>query len=477
MRKFIKNNLLNLTDTFHEAIASLSDGINVEFLAELQETVVAIGNTVEESEGENSIVVHIMEEICELLYRLSNVSDSSLAKSIVDEILRAATRAKAELEMLPVILEIVFLPYKASMWDCMETIWEAAKADVRCNVRVIPIPYYERNKDKSLGEMHYEGNEYPSYVDITDYKAYSIEDNRPDVIYIHNPYDDTNVVTCVGSEYFSFHLKKYTDCLVYVPYFPTVLSLPEIHSIHVSYAFVDKIVVGSKAAVDMIDSVVSRHKILALGCPKSERIIALSYKNPEEIMPHSFRKKLTTGKSVLYNVSITQLLEGIPEKLSEIERVLNVFDKHPEIILIFRPHPLLEETIHSFGEEYYKKYCNLKERLNNMRNAILDTTADSQISICCANAYMGDAKTSMIGMAYQAQKIILPIDFSKEEFIEDIIIRFENNLPLADEILETAEVPDEEIKVEPEAETLVINPQGAGKRIHDSIMKELYREK
>ena len=39
------------------------------------------------------------------------------------------------------------------------------------------------------------------------------------MIYIHNPYDDWNLVTCVHPRYFSGNLKKYTEKLVYIPYF------------------------------------------------------------------------------------------------------------------------------------------------------------------------------------------------------------------------------------------------------------------
>ena len=37
---------------------------------------------------------------------------------------------------------IVFLPYKASMWDSLESIWKTAYEDKSyCNTYVVPIPY------------------------------------------------------------------------------------------------------------------------------------------------------------------------------------------------------------------------------------------------------------------------------------------------------------------------------------------------
>ena len=41
----------------------------------------------------------------------------------------------------------------------------------------------------------------------------------PDVIYIHNAYDDWNLVTSIHPNFYSRNLKKYTEELVYIPYF------------------------------------------------------------------------------------------------------------------------------------------------------------------------------------------------------------------------------------------------------------------
>ena len=120
---------------------------------------------------------------------------------------------------IKVWMEAIFLPYKASMWDSLESVWKAADADPECDAYVIPIPYYDKNPDGTLGAVHYEGDMYPDYVPITDYKTYDIEKRKPDVIFIHNPYDECNYVTSVEPRYYSKKLANYTNCLVYIPYF------------------------------------------------------------------------------------------------------------------------------------------------------------------------------------------------------------------------------------------------------------------
>ena len=113
----------------------------------------------------------------------------------------------------------VFLPYKVSMWDSLESVWKAADADPNCDAYVIPIPYFDKNPDGSFKEEHYEGNQYPNYVPVTHYDTFDFGKHMPDVIYIHNAYDDWNLVTSVHPDFYSRNLKNYTEELVYIPYF------------------------------------------------------------------------------------------------------------------------------------------------------------------------------------------------------------------------------------------------------------------
>lgn len=147
---------------------------------------------------------------------------------------------------IKVRLEILFLPYKASMWDSLESVWMAADADPDCDAYVMPIPYYERNADGSFGTCHYEGGELPDYVPVTHYESYSLEKRQPDIIYIHNPYDHGNYVTSVDPIYYSSHLKKYTSELIYIPYYATAGDMSEGQSLCPAYHNADYIVVQAE---------------------------------------------------------------------------------------------------------------------------------------------------------------------------------------------------------------------------------------
>ena len=118
--------------------------------------------------------------------------------------------------------EMVFLPYKASMWDSLESVWRAAYEDKdNCLAYVIPIPYCDRNPDGTAKEWHCERDLFPKDVSTLDWQEVDLKAMHPDVIFIHNPYDDCNCVTSVDSAFYSGNLKTYTDRLVYIPYFVT----------------------------------------------------------------------------------------------------------------------------------------------------------------------------------------------------------------------------------------------------------------
>ena len=87
--------------------------------------------------------------------------------------------------------------------------------------KIIPIPYYDRGGDKSLKELHYEGREFPKEYEITDYKTYNFAEELPDCIVINTPYDEFNLTWTVDPFFYSKEMKKYTNKLVYIPWFVT----------------------------------------------------------------------------------------------------------------------------------------------------------------------------------------------------------------------------------------------------------------
>ena len=136
--------------------------------------------------------------------------------------------------------EMVFLPYKASMWDSLESVWRAAYEDKdNCLSYVIPIPYCDRNPDGTAKEWHCERDLFPKDVPTLDWQEVDLKAMHPDVIFFHYPYDNCNSATSVDSAYYSFNLREHTDLLVYVPYFVVGRRWPEQHVDLSAYRYMD----------------------------------------------------------------------------------------------------------------------------------------------------------------------------------------------------------------------------------------------
>lgn len=206
----------------------------MELLEDCQNGGITIGTLIEEIEGEGHPTVLLLEEYCELIYQIhtdlaehKEISANKVYKLLRQKLIKAGNSLRNDIIIRK---EIVFLPYKASMWDSLESVWKAADADPNCDAYVIPIPYYDKNPDGSFRKMYYEGDQYPDYIPVTKYDEFDFEVHRPDVIYIHNPYDALNLVTSVHPFFFSDNLKKFTEKLIYIPYFILDEMKPEEHT-------------------------------------------------------------------------------------------------------------------------------------------------------------------------------------------------------------------------------------------------------
>jgi hypothetical protein len=280
-------------------------------------------------------------------------------------------------------LNIVFFPYKVSMWDSLETIYEAAAEDENCEVNVVPIPYYQLSQKEAIPT--YEGDRFPEDVPITHYSQYNLEDQDPDIIYVHNIYDGNNTLTRVFEQYFTSNLKKYTDMLVFVPYHAPHFMFQEADRRSLGYGTpsminVDKIILANdivkKAA---IQDGIPEEKLLVLGSPKIDSMVnALK----EEISyPEEWKEKIN-GKTV-YLVN-TGCLFFANNPFSALEKLIDIFNIPrfvEDSVIIWRPHPLTEVSIMRYTPYFSGYYLNLTERYRKGKGqiysgVIIDETDD-----------------------------------------------------------------------------------------------------
>lgn len=316
-----------------------------------------------------------------------------------------------ELKNEKVKKEIVFLPYKASMWDSLESIWRAAAEDSEhCNAYVVPIPYADLTKEHTVKEWHCEIELFPKDVPVLDFRQVDLEKMHPDVIFIHNPYDYANYVTSVDSHYYSSELKKYTDKLVYVPYFVIGNNLPPHFAQAPGVVNADYVIVESEEIKEQYERYYPggnppEGKFLALGSPKYDKV--LSAKREDYELPERWQKLLNGRKSILYNTGVSAVLQNRDTYLKKVRSVFDTFKQRDDVVLWWRPHPLLEATFDSMVPEQAEEYRQLREEYIQAGWGIYDDSPELERAIIWTDAYYGD-QSSVVWM-YQAtgKKILI----------------------------------------------------------------------
>ena len=437
MREFQKQQIIDIIQSLHELHGQIRARMDAKdyktvqtALADCQEAAIQIGKAIEQIEGAGTQAVSCLEQYCENVYQinmqLQEIPPQKAYKSLESDLIKVEN----DIKHMPTKLEAVFLPYKASMWDSLESVWKAADEDSNCDAYVIPIPYYDKNPDGSFKEMHYEGDQYPEYVPVTNYEEYDFANRKPDMIYIHNPYDEFNHVTSVHPFFYAKNLKKITDKLVYIPYFILSEISPDneqaIKNMEhfctlpgVFYA--DKVIVQSEDMRTIYINVLTatfgedtrqtwETKILGLGSPKLDKVLGTRKEDidvPEDWL-RVIRKPDGSYKNIIfYNTSINALLKHEEKMLAKMQYVFAMFrEKKDDMALLWRPHPLIKSTIESMRPKLWEAYERIVKQYLEEGWGIYDDTADLNRAIALCDAYYGDG-SSVVQLCQQAGKPVM----------------------------------------------------------------------
>lgn len=427
MKQCRKKDILSLIKTMSEANDSVTKVLPADpedvtdVFVQCQDAALQIGTYLETFGETYCSLVSMLEDYCEKIYQMSlSTQDEYGCRKQAKKIRKLLFELQERLcQDLPEDRkEAVFLPYKASMWDSLESIWKAADEDENTDAYVIPIPYYDKNPDGSFREEHYEGDLYPDYVPVTRYDEYDFENRKPDMIFIHNPYDNSNYVTSVHPFFYSGNLKKFTEKLIYVPYF--ILAEPDADNEEVLEGMkhfcittgvinADQVIVQSenmrKAYVKILTDFMKEHsgedtkeywekKILGLGSPKVDKVMAVRKESvtvPDEWLKVIEKPDGSWKKIIFYNTSVQALLNHNEKMNAKIRDVLRAFkENQKEVALLWRPHPLIEATIKSVRTRLWDEYKKIVDAYRSEGWGIYDDTADLDRAIAVSDGYYGD---------------------------------------------------------------------------------------
>lgn len=390
-----KERILNLLDTVIKALDYCLGNRDewdeyVNLSANALETIVGFI-----ASKDTTINLDILHKDIRLLEELDGIG--GMSKSVKNIIKQIKSDILYQIGIIKAIKDrwrAVFLPYSASMWTSLESIWKAANQDLDCDAIVIPIPYYDIGNVSNIS-LQYEGDQFPDYVPITSYENYNIEVEHPEMIFIHNPYDGTNNLTRVPEVYYSSNLKKHTNCLVYSPYFTIGTYNPGKSDFQ--YAVpgarnADFIIVQSERVKDIFYSYgYPKSKLLVVGSPKIDAIVSRQ-KEPIKI-PKEWENKLSGRKVFLLNThlgyfpkSSTNTTQSGDYAVKYHNELLHAIRNRSGCALIWRPHPFLETMLKGRFPDCYTYVKEMVRLMDESENCVIDRTGDYSISFRLSDA-------------------------------------------------------------------------------------------
>lgn len=430
----MKQQMIELLNTVIDGITYIKTNIesDYKFMSEISlEAIESVMNTVKDSkkydiklygliDTAKSNIADIDKGTCT---DLDNICHETI--DILQEIIRVIGN------QLEKKLNIVFMPYNAYMWNSLESIWKSASQDENCNCYVVPIPYYKLiSRDNGITEQifTYEGDMLPKYVPVVDYKEFNLKELNPDIIYIHNQYDDCNNATRVDSKYFSYNLKKYTDMLVYVTY--GILGTYPVSFYKEFYSFIatrdfDRVVVQSESFKSIAEySGIDRSKLISTGSPKFDALVN-SLKN-QEVSKH-YIDKFRDKTVLLWTTNLMKIINGRDIVLDEIEELFNLVKNNPNLGLIYRPHPLEFSYVESKANECFDRYMDLIRGAENTDNIIVDKNPNYYEAFKIADALISDKSSVLIEfMGTEKPVLIYDTGIERDYYNKNVFDIFSN---------------------------------------------------
>ncbi|KPU44669.1 CDP-glycerol:poly(glycerophosphate) glycerophosphotransferase [Oxobacter pfennigii] len=407
MRKYHQQQILELLRTIKEAQRS-------GLYEDCKEGASAVCNFIEKMEGKGTQTVVLLQEYCELLFKANN---RRIGEDVLHKYLKKIESYVRD-ELKPNKIEVVFFPYQLSMWDSFESIYLTAKSDPSCNAYCVPIPWFEKNADGTVFAAHYDGDKYPSNIEVIDWRKYDVAARHPEVIFIHNPYDGNNYVTTVHPNYYSNRLKDFTDLLVYISYGvsynhlsnPQKYTDPEKRIILPFYLNCDLMLFHQREQAERTKYILStdlrckniqyrqpqEERAVALGSPKFDKVISTIRENC--VLPDDWATLINDKKILLFCTSLSSMLNlknGGEKYLDKLRTTFKALTNRDDIALWWRPHPLMSSTFRSMRRSLLDNYLEIENEFKENKIGVFDDTPDLHRAIAWSDGLLTDKSSIM----------------------------------------------------------------------------------
>ena len=416
----MKEYLADSVEIIHEILLNKDSGLSYEdiitYLSELQNNIVSFGTLTESIKGEDCNTVKLLEQYLEVIYKVAKyvqkfdegISYEASAESKYaecDEGVKDTFASISEAIDSEIVnrRSVLFLPIKAKHFSSMRIAYEMEAATPDTDVYVMPLPYYYKEYDGSFkDEMHIDTEEFiKANIPVTDYSRFDLSLLCPEKIYINSAYDEYNMAVSVDTRFYARIVKKYTEKLIYIPYFKLMefdrANYPCWYNMQYyctvpGVVMADKVYVQSentrKAYIDKLNEWAGDEQYTDIW----EQKIDVYNESCEE---HSEDELRDAGskKTIVWFVSAGSLAEFGDRYIEKAYRNLDVFVlSKDKLKVLLISEPFLDEMIKTYSDELYKKWTGFIDEFNRSGiGEVVSQVEDQSVeSLLKANAYYGD---------------------------------------------------------------------------------------
>ena len=353
----------------------------------LQKSATDLGTLIEQWKGDGTKTVTYLEQFCEMLFEIysGNYNEDELT-NLFNAILSAS-------DALINRREVVFLPFKADYFERFRPYYNEAVSDENTDVYVVPLPYYYKKINGTLHDIHYDINDYPENVPVTDYTDFNLAAHHPDIIYFQNPYDEWNDTTSLPKAFYSGELSSRCENLIYIPWFSVDKFTKDDAVPYTNTAKYVAMPGVLRADYIYLDAQWLKEIYIERLCDFAGEDTRKIWENKIKVKNNPSEKPVSNHKKIIAyspNISVVSAYgDKIVEKISS---VLDIFyENKNDITLLWFEDDLIEKELSSDNPELYEKYKTLADEFKAAGWGIYDTSGDIDALVKKCDAFYGDA--------------------------------------------------------------------------------------
>lgn len=313
-------------------------------------------------------------------------------------------------------IHALFLTQEPACWASLETLHAAAVKNPDYHTTLVYTPFFHKNYTEQI-------DHYPEYtemgVPVVRHGSYNLSEDSPDVVFMIKPYGNT------PEEYQAAELECVVPRTVFIPYgmeltvdlarFGFRYYLQYKAWRHCAYGPVVK-EYATKYGYRNGENVV------VWGHPKADHYIDME-KNRASI-PDEWKERIGNKRTILWTPHhlIDLDSDGTGTWLIWGEQILSLALKNPDVMFIFRPHPLMMGALINGKYMTDAQAQRMEAKIRSSKNIIWDDNQTYHNAFNAADAIITDGTTFSFEFLYTHKPILLtPRNMQGFYFYEEML--------------------------------------------------------